>query len=72
MGLQGMVGQFGPVHSLAVVLGGRKVAARRGIQTLLQCEQSCRVVMYDSEHYDIASIIGHHTHAGAFSPRGRQ
>ena len=39
-----------PVHSLAVVLRGRNGDGRR-YRTSLQCEQSCREVMYRSERY---------------------
>ena len=37
------------VHSLRVLLRGSKGPAGWDIQTLLQCEQSCRMVMYHSE-----------------------
>ena len=40
-----------PVYSLAVVLRGRKGRHGRRNQTLLQCEQSCREVVYHSERY---------------------
>ena len=40
-----------PVHSLAVVLRGRKHCTGRRYQTLLQCAQSCRAVVYHSECY---------------------
>ena len=44
------------MHTLYIALlycreGGK--AARSGVQTLLQCEQCCREVMYVSERYGV-------------------
>ena len=61
-GLQGAGGAWRVVHSLVVLLRGRKGHTRWRIQTLQQCGQSCRVVMLIANVVDLVEIFGRHIH----------